>query len=125
MRVLTGNTLDFEDTMSGPFSVACDGTTGEESVTFNLPLDFTVSHTVETNGSSTLKLYDPSGDERMVWNSGTFVSCYLFGVGVGGIVTGFSGQFALGRLAGFLAAQGCTHYLNRTYEDGDSYIPDC
>lgn len=125
MRVLAGNTLDFEDTMSAAFAPACDGTTGEESVTFNLPAGFTVSHTVETNGSSTLKLYDSSGGERMVWNSGTFVSCYLFGVGVGGIVTGFSGMPALGSLAGFLASQGCSNYLNRTYEDGDSYIPTC
>lgn len=123
MRVLAGNAYELDNTAITTF--ACDGTAGEESVTFDLPAGFHMTSNLEIGGSTTLKLFDSSGTERLVWNSGTFVSCFLFGTGVGGIVTGLSGNPVIGGLAGTLASLGCSNYVNRTYEDGDSFMPSC
>jgi len=124
MRVLNGN-LESVSTMAAPACIPTGETgPGEETWTFNLPMGFTVQSQLELNNSTTLHFYK-NGNLFETWNSGTFVSCFLIGVGVGGIVTGFTGMPSLGSLASFLATQGCQRYVNKTYEDGDTYLPPC
>lgn len=120
MRILDGNIG-----MESVAKVNCDEpANGEETHNFTLPYGMNVTSELESNNSTTFRFYR-NGQPFYVWNSGTFVSCFLIGAGVGGIVTGFTGMPALGGLATFLATQGCQNYVNKTLEDGDTYIPPC
>lgn len=89
-----------------------DAVSGGETVTFELPAGAKVTSTLEANQSTTLNFSFANG-YTYSWNSGTFITCFLIGAGVGAAVTAYSGgNTALGSLTGMLAAQACTYAVN-------------
>lgn len=121
MRVLSGNLYDENITSAATMPGCVTNPEGEETVTFNLPAGMSVTSTLEGNGSTTFNFYN-NGQNFHTWNSGMFMSCFLIGTGVGGMVTSFTGNPLLGSLSAFLVSNRCQHYMNRTYEDGDQYV---
>jgi len=122
MRVLSGSHYDSSITTAAIMPGCASNAEGEETVTFNLVSGITATSTLEGNGSTTFNFHNSLGENIYTWNSGMFVSCFLIGSGVGGMVTSFTGNPLLGSLAGFLTSRQCQNYMNRTYEDGDQYV---
>ena len=56
------------------------------------------------------------------WNSGTFLSCFVLGAGVGIGVASYTGNPRLGALASSMVAAGCSRAVQYSTEDGDQYI---
>jgi hypothetical protein len=98
---------------------------GEDTYTFNLPAGFVFHSELQPNSSTSINIYNSSGNSIFFWNSGTYMSCALIGGGVGLLITSFTRNPRLGSLAGTLTSMGCTKAINSTLEDGDAYIPPC
>lgn len=121
MRILSGNNYGIGEVMSAADSGCTTTPEGEDTYSFTMPMGMTVKSSLEANNSTSISIFNSAGENVMFWNSGTWVSCMVIGTGVGMMVTSFSMNPLLGALAARLTQYGCTHYVNRTYEDGDSY----
>lgn len=99
----------------------CGESPGEEVNTYSLPADWSVQTQLEPNQSTTIRLFDGSGNMRVDWNSGTFLTCFLLGSGVGIGVASYTGNPRLGMLASSMVAAGCSKAVQYSTEDGDQY----
>lgn len=125
MRILNGSNY-LRDDVATLMSEDCGFTPeGEEHFTFNLPLGYSVDVEQETNNSTSIRLYDESGDEVLFWNSGTFIACSLLGAGAGLMIGTYARNARVGALAQRLVTYGCSKAVNSTMEDGDEYVPPC
>lgn len=60
----------------------------------------------------------PQG-QAYTWNSGIAMSCWVVGVGVGGMALAFTrGNAVAANVIGFLAARACNAYVSAEYNDG-------
>ena len=91
-----------------------------ESVTIYNGNGITVGSRLEPNQSTTIT-FTTAGGSSYSWNSGTFVSCFTVGGGVGLAVTAFTGNPAMGGLAALATSIGCTALASSTEDDGDEY----
>lgn len=98
---------------------------GEETYTFRLPRGFVFRSELQPNQSTSISVIGPNGNRVVFWNSGTFMTCALLGAGTALMVTSFSRNIRLGELAFRATALGCSYLVNRTTEDGDTYVPPC
>lgn len=126
MRILMGNDYSVARGNSMAAFDDCGMTPeGEETYTFNLPLGYTVETELEDNNSTSVRLRDAGGSQVLFWNSGTFIACSILGAGVGLMVGSYAMNPSIGALAARMTSYGCSKAMNRTYEDGDEYIPPC
>lgn len=95
---------------------------GEEVNIYSLPGSWAVQTQLEPNQSTTIRLLDEYGNMRVNWNSGTFLSCFVLGAGVGIGVASYTGNPRLGALASSMVAAGCSRAVQYSTEDGDQYI---
>lgn len=109
-----------EDSPLSALNRHADADTGRDKLTFELPRGAHVFSRLEANKSTTLTFSFQDGT-TFRWNSGTFVTCWVIGGGVGAAVTAYSGGNAqLGSLATFLAARGCTFAIQRLSDTDDT-----
>lgn len=92
---------------------------GIENNNYSLPAGYTIRTQLELNQSTTVQLFDRAGNMTVNWNSGTFLSCFVLGAGVGLAVSSYSGNPKLGMLAGGLVSAGCQRAVSYSSEDGD------
>lgn len=126
MRILNGSSYLREDVATLMSDDECGFVAeGEDHFTFNLPLGYSVQVEQETNNSTSISLYNDSGEQVMFWNSGTFIACSLLGAGAGLMIGTYARNARVGALAQKLVSYGCSKAVNSTMEDGDEYVPPC
>lgn len=92
---------------------------GTETLRVYKPPGVTITTQLEPNNSTTITFRSALG--TLTWNSGMFVACSTIGAGATLIVTSFSGNPFMGKLASLAASLSCSSTFTIDDEDGDEY----